>query len=34
LEGQRVLPTATEAIGFEYRYPELEAALRESVPGL
>jgi len=32
LEGQEVLPKATEAIGFDYRYPNLEAALEEIVP--
>ncbi|MCE2663232.1 MAG: TIGR01777 family protein [Microcystis aeruginosa K13-05] len=32
LEGQEVLPKATQAIGFDYRYPNLEAALQEIVP--
>jgi uncharacterized protein (TIGR01777 family) len=32
LEGQEVLPKATQAIGFDYRYPNLEAALEEIVP--
>ena len=32
LEGQEVLPKATQALGFDYRYPNLEAALQEIVP--
>jgi uncharacterized protein (TIGR01777 family) len=32
LEGQEVLPKATQALGFDYRYPNLEAALEEIVP--
>jgi uncharacterized protein (TIGR01777 family) len=32
LEGQEVLPKATQAIGFDYRYPNLEEALEEIVP--
>jgi hypothetical protein len=31
LEGQQVLPTKTQATGFQYRYPELKAALSEIV---
>lgn len=31
LEGQKVIPTATSSIGFEYRYRDLESALREIV---
>ncbi|MEG3439247.1 TIGR01777 family oxidoreductase [Pannus brasiliensis CCIBt3594] len=31
LEGQKVIPTATSSIGFEYRYRDLETALREIV---
>ena len=27
-EGQRVLPARTEATGYRFRYPELDAALR------
>ncbi|MGB3532655.1 MAG: TIGR01777 family oxidoreductase [Microcoleaceae cyanobacterium] len=29
LEGQQVLPKQTQQTGFEYKYPQLEAALRE-----
>jgi hypothetical protein len=28
LSGQRVLPTVAERLGYRFRYPELEAALR------
>ncbi|MFM7382156.1 MAG: DUF1731 domain-containing protein, partial [Microcystaceae cyanobacterium] len=27
LEGQQVLPTATQAIGFQFNYPELRESL-------
>jgi uncharacterized protein len=29
LEGQQVIPNRTQASGFEYKYPDLEAALRQ-----
>jgi hypothetical protein len=29
LEGQRVLPARAQAAGFEFKYPELSAALRQ-----
>lgn len=32
LEGQQVLPKATQAIGFQYQYPTLKPALSEIVP--
>jgi uncharacterized protein len=32
LEGQQVLPKATQAIGFKYQYPTLKPALSEIVP--
>jgi uncharacterized protein len=32
LEGQQVLPKATQALGFQYRYPTLKPALAEIVP--
>jgi uncharacterized protein (TIGR01777 family) len=31
LEGQQVLPQKTQAIGFQYQYPDLKAALQEIV---
>jgi NAD dependent epimerase/dehydratase family enzyme len=29
--GQRVIPTRAKALGFEYRYPLLEPALRQAL---
>jgi NAD dependent epimerase/dehydratase family enzyme len=31
LTGQRVLPAAALAAGYEFRYPELDGALRASI---
>ena len=31
LEGQKVLPERTQATGFSFKYPKIEAALREII---
>lgn len=32
LEGQKVLPNRTQALGYQYQYPHLESALKDIVP--